>query len=205
MTGWRIGWMLVPERLRGPSTSSPATSRSARRSLAQHACVAAFTEASYAELDGHVERYAENRRLLLDGLAAARHRPARPRRRRVLRLRRRRPPHRRLDGVLPPPARRDRRRASPGHRLRHRGTATGSCGSASPARTDVDPAQALDRLGDWLAPQAPTLNIERACAGLRPTTVGKGASTGVRRRTTEKGVIHVRRHRRIAQARRPAA
>ncbi len=68
MTGWRIGWMLVPERLRravdvltGNFTICPPV-------LAQHAAVAAFTEASYDECDGHVARYAENRRLLLDGL-----------------------------------------------------------------------------------------------------------------------------------------
>jgi aspartate/methionine/tyrosine aminotransferase len=36
--------------------------------LAQHAAVEAFSDASYAECDGHVRRYAENRRLLLDGL-----------------------------------------------------------------------------------------------------------------------------------------
>ena len=68
MTGWRIGWMLVPDRLRravdvltGNFTICPPV-------LAQHAAVAAFTEASYDECDGHVARYAENRRLLLDGL-----------------------------------------------------------------------------------------------------------------------------------------
>ena len=68
MTGWRLGWMLVPRRLRravdvltGNFTICPPV-------LAQHAAVAAFTEASYAEVDGHVERYAENRALLLDGL-----------------------------------------------------------------------------------------------------------------------------------------
>ncbi|WP_198652388.1 pyridoxal phosphate-dependent aminotransferase [Nocardioides allogilvus] len=70
MTGWRIGWMLVPERLRravdiltGNFTICPPV-------IAQWACVAAFTDASYAELDSHVERYAGNRRLLLDGLAS---------------------------------------------------------------------------------------------------------------------------------------
>ena len=36
--------------------------------LAQRACLAAFSDASYDELDGHVSRYADNRRLLLDGL-----------------------------------------------------------------------------------------------------------------------------------------
>ncbi len=68
MTGWRIGWMLVPERLRravdvlaGNFTICPPV-------LAQRACLAAFTESSYAELDAHVDRYAANRRILLDGL-----------------------------------------------------------------------------------------------------------------------------------------
>ena len=37
--------------------------------IAQRACLAAFTPEAYAELDGHVARYAGNRRLLLDGLA----------------------------------------------------------------------------------------------------------------------------------------
>ena len=68
MTGWRIGWMLVPDRLRravdvltGNFTICPPV-------IAQRACLAAFDPASYAELDGHVKRYAGNRRLLLDGL-----------------------------------------------------------------------------------------------------------------------------------------
>ena len=68
MTGWRLGWMLVPERLRravdvltGNFTICPPV-------LAQHAAVAAFTPESYAEVDAHVARYAENRALLLDGL-----------------------------------------------------------------------------------------------------------------------------------------
>jgi aspartate/methionine/tyrosine aminotransferase len=68
MTGWRLGWMLVPERLRravdvltGNFTICPPV-------LGQHAAVAAFTRESYAEVDGHVARYAENRALLLGGL-----------------------------------------------------------------------------------------------------------------------------------------
>ncbi len=68
MTGWRIGWMLVPRRLRravdvltGNFTICPPV-------LAQRAALAAFTPEAYAELDGHVARYAVNRRLLLDGL-----------------------------------------------------------------------------------------------------------------------------------------
>jgi aspartate/methionine/tyrosine aminotransferase len=36
--------------------------------LAQHAAIAAFDDASLAELDGHVQRYAHNRTILIDGL-----------------------------------------------------------------------------------------------------------------------------------------
>ena len=68
MTGWRLGWLLVPERLRravdviaGNFTVCPPVP-------AQYAALGAFTDASVAEADGHVERYALNRRLLLDGL-----------------------------------------------------------------------------------------------------------------------------------------
>ena len=68
MTGWRIGWMLVPERLRRPVDVLTGNFTICPPVLAQHAAVEAFSEASYAECDGHVARYAENRRLLLDGL-----------------------------------------------------------------------------------------------------------------------------------------
>ncbi|MFC4785554.1 pyridoxal phosphate-dependent aminotransferase [Nocardioides sp. MAHUQ-72] len=68
MTGWRIGWMLAPAHLRravdvltGNFTICPPV-------LAQHASLAAFQDASYAELDSHVRRYAHNRKLLLEGL-----------------------------------------------------------------------------------------------------------------------------------------
>jgi aspartate/methionine/tyrosine aminotransferase len=68
MTGWRIGWMLVPERLRRPVDVLTGNFTICPPVLSQHAAVAAFEEESYAECDGHVARYAENRRLLLDGL-----------------------------------------------------------------------------------------------------------------------------------------
>jgi len=68
MTGWRLGWMLVPERLSravdvltGNFTICPPV-------LSQHAGLAAFDPDSYAEADSHVARYAENRSLLLEGL-----------------------------------------------------------------------------------------------------------------------------------------
>lgn len=71
MTGWRLGWMVLPrsltravERLASNMTVCPPT-------VSQLAAVAAFSDESIAELDGHVRRYADNRDVLLGGLRAA--------------------------------------------------------------------------------------------------------------------------------------
>jgi aspartate/methionine/tyrosine aminotransferase len=68
MTGWRLGWMLAPERLRRAVDVLTGNFSICPPVLAQRAAIAAFAEESYAELDGHVRRYAHNRDLLLDGL-----------------------------------------------------------------------------------------------------------------------------------------
>jgi aspartate/methionine/tyrosine aminotransferase len=68
MTGWRLGWLLVPQelaravdRLTGNFTICPP-------SLSQVAAVAAFTPEAIAEADARLRHYAVNRKLLLDGL-----------------------------------------------------------------------------------------------------------------------------------------
>jgi aspartate/methionine/tyrosine aminotransferase len=68
MTGWRIGWLLVPDeltdavdRLAGNFTICPPA-------LSQLSAVAAFD--AYDELDANVARYAANRAMLLDALPA---------------------------------------------------------------------------------------------------------------------------------------
>jgi aspartate/methionine/tyrosine aminotransferase len=68
MTGWRIGWMLVPERLRRAVDVLTGNFTICPPALAQHAAVAAFTDEAYAECDAHVARYAENRQALLTRL-----------------------------------------------------------------------------------------------------------------------------------------
>lgn len=66
MTGWRIGWLVLPDDL------VSATERLAQNlficppALAQHAAVAAFEATT--ELDGNVARYAESRQLLVEAL-----------------------------------------------------------------------------------------------------------------------------------------
>ncbi|TVT21861.1 pyridoxal phosphate-dependent aminotransferase [Amycolatopsis rhizosphaerae] len=68
MTGWRLGWMLVPRRLNRAVDVLTGNLNICAPALAQHAAVAAFRPESYAELDGHVAHYRSNRDLILDGL-----------------------------------------------------------------------------------------------------------------------------------------
>ena len=68
MTGWRLGWMLVPEDLRRPIDILTGNFTICPPVLSQYAAIAAFTPESYAELDAHVARYAANRALLLEEL-----------------------------------------------------------------------------------------------------------------------------------------
>ncbi len=68
MTGWRLGWMVVPEDLRRPVDVLTGNFTICPPVLSQYAALAAFTAESYAELDGHVSRYAANRAILLEGL-----------------------------------------------------------------------------------------------------------------------------------------
>ncbi len=68
MTGWRLGWMLVPEDLRRAVDVLTGNFTICPPALSQYAAIAAFTPQARAELDGHVDRYAANRALLLDGL-----------------------------------------------------------------------------------------------------------------------------------------
>ncbi|CAM3081450.1 pyridoxal phosphate-dependent aminotransferase [Saccharomonospora xinjiangensis] len=69
MTGWRLGWALVPQRLHRAVDVLTGNYNICPPTLAQQAAVAAFTDESYAELDANVARYRVNRDLLLEGLA----------------------------------------------------------------------------------------------------------------------------------------
>ncbi|TSD96662.1 pyridoxal phosphate-dependent aminotransferase [Skermania sp. ID1734] len=68
MTGWRLGWMLVPERLRRALQRLASNMTVCPPSISQFAAVAAFSDEAKCELDAHVRRYATNRQVLLDGL-----------------------------------------------------------------------------------------------------------------------------------------
>lgn len=69
MTGWRIGWMIVPPDLLRSIECLAQNVYISPPTLSQHAAQAAFD--CTAELDRNVARYAENRHLLLERLPAA--------------------------------------------------------------------------------------------------------------------------------------
>lgn len=69
MTGWRIGWMVVPDDLLRSVECLAQNLYISAPTLAQIAAVAVFD--STEELDANVARYAANRNLLLDGLPVA--------------------------------------------------------------------------------------------------------------------------------------
>ena len=68
MTGWRLGWLLLPPRLLRAADRVAGNFTVCPPAPAQRAALGAFAESSYAEADAHVGRYAVNRDLLLTGL-----------------------------------------------------------------------------------------------------------------------------------------
>ncbi|MFD5868837.1 pyridoxal phosphate-dependent aminotransferase [Corynebacterium sp. NPDC060344] len=71
MTGWRVGWLIIPEWLRGPCDRLAANLTVCPPAVSQFAAIEAFHPESIAELDGHVRRYAANRELLIERLPEA--------------------------------------------------------------------------------------------------------------------------------------
>ncbi len=69
MTGWRLGWIVAPRSLMTPLERLGQNLTIAAPTLSQVAALAAFDDT--AILDTHVETYARNRSILLEGLVAA--------------------------------------------------------------------------------------------------------------------------------------
>ena len=69
MTGWRLGWMVLPEDLLRPVECLAQNLFISPPTISQHAGVAAFD--CRADLDANVKRYSENRKLLLRELPRA--------------------------------------------------------------------------------------------------------------------------------------
>jgi aspartate/methionine/tyrosine aminotransferase len=69
MTGWRLGWMIVPEALLRPVECLTQNLFISPPTLSQYAGIAAFDSAE--EVTANVARYARNREILLDKLPRA--------------------------------------------------------------------------------------------------------------------------------------
>ena len=69
MTGWRLGWLVVPDNFVQPIVRFAANLLLGPQTLSQLAGVAAFD--CHDELQQHLVRYGHNRQILLDGLRSA--------------------------------------------------------------------------------------------------------------------------------------
>ena len=68
MTGYRLGWMLVPEQLHRPVELLQGNLQICAPAISQVAAAAALSAPARVELDTHVARYSRNRDLLLTRL-----------------------------------------------------------------------------------------------------------------------------------------
>jgi len=68
MTGWRLGWLILPDDLVAPVDALAGNVALCPPALAQHAGVAAFSEEGYAAARANVEQYAASRETVLSRL-----------------------------------------------------------------------------------------------------------------------------------------
>ncbi|MEA5455589.1 aminotransferase class I/II-fold pyridoxal phosphate-dependent enzyme [Sinomonas sp. JGH33] len=78
MTGWRLGWMLLPEELVPAVDALAGNVALCPPAPSQLAAIEAFSPGAYAEADAWVAQYAETRRTLLGSLGALGWGPAAP-------------------------------------------------------------------------------------------------------------------------------
>jgi aspartate/methionine/tyrosine aminotransferase len=66
MTGWRLGWLVLPPNLVAPVERLAQNATVAAPTISQHAALGAFD--SIDELEANIDRYRTNRQILLQGL-----------------------------------------------------------------------------------------------------------------------------------------
>jgi len=70
MTGWRLGWMIVPDHLDRCVDALNQNMNVSAPTIAQRAGVAALGAEAKKELIAHVQKYEANRQVVIDGLTA---------------------------------------------------------------------------------------------------------------------------------------
>jgi aspartate/methionine/tyrosine aminotransferase len=78
MTGWRLGWLVLPDELVAPVDALAGNVALSPPALAQHAGVAAFTPEGYQAAGDNVAAYAASRAALLDRVDELGWRPVAP-------------------------------------------------------------------------------------------------------------------------------
>ncbi|PFG41465.1 aspartate/methionine/tyrosine aminotransferase [Isoptericola jiangsuensis] len=78
MTGWRLGWLVLPDELVAPVDALAGNVALSPPALAQHAGIAAFTPEGYAAAADNVAAYAASRAALLDRVDELGWRPVAP-------------------------------------------------------------------------------------------------------------------------------
>ncbi|MEG3614007.1 pyridoxal phosphate-dependent aminotransferase [Isoptericola haloaureus] len=78
MTGWRLGWLVLPEELVAPVGALAGNVALSPPALAQHAAIAAFSPAGYQAASDNVTRYRASRAALLERLDELGWRPVAP-------------------------------------------------------------------------------------------------------------------------------
>jgi aspartate/methionine/tyrosine aminotransferase len=78
MTGWRLGWLVLPDELVAPVDALAGNVALSPPALAQHAGIAAMSDAGYAAAADNVARYAASRAALLDRVDELGWRPVAP-------------------------------------------------------------------------------------------------------------------------------
>jgi aspartate/methionine/tyrosine aminotransferase len=78
MTGWRLGWLVLPDELVAPVDALAGNVALSPPALAQQAGIAAFTPEGYAAAAENVAQYAASRSLLLERLDELGWRPVAP-------------------------------------------------------------------------------------------------------------------------------
>lgn len=69
MSGWRLGWMVIPEELVEPINSLQQNMFINAPTISQTAALKCWDEDTIAELENHVHKYRTSRQLILDALA----------------------------------------------------------------------------------------------------------------------------------------
>ena len=69
MSGWRLGWMVIPDHLIDPINSLQQNMFINAPTISQTAALKCWDDDTIAELETHIAKYRQSRSIILDELA----------------------------------------------------------------------------------------------------------------------------------------